>query len=841
MKHRILNDLQNFKAFWKAGLFYQRRISFPIFSFTYSQKYKFREGTISFRILIATLGGFFRLLLIALVFIVSVDILTRITNLGELSLDEDALSQLLNTLVTTIGVLLGLYFAALSAVAGSLFMKAPKKLQDLFRRDRKGNQYIKTLVLVTIIGLIYMLLMAYDYNIGSIGPILITALALYATARMLAIGPLTFYFIHPGEAGSTLSGDAAKAIDNASYGGFGAKKDYLQKHYQKQAKESLDTYHELIGFGIDQLGLSPESHLEIAGSITGLLRYYLRHRKEIPSDSLWYAKKYKHKNWLLTQESALTMALNTGTSLLPDEINDEEWFEAQATDLILRIFEHLASRGEWGYAQSCMEMLVNTVEKCGSNLYKNSSSIIVDKARESILKIIDDSPKTPDDQKGHLALVDSLGRLPIGSLVSLNRYLGDSAIDTIISDIDSVNFQSKKSVYANRLPGSMLPELETTHRQLSNEIQIEGRRISPGWYTQTITLQQYLRQLNAYYQKVKDYGDQYYKPIIQSFIDKNQYLEAATMTDRWVEFTNKLLSLGWRVQQIVEQSQPYRAVQDLPWTVIDDATEKSELQTLNRSAIDKLTSLITPLSLLPKDKIADLPDYFGQAYTFGLEAVYDAARENNHERLNELFGSVFIGALKAQSRIRDEVEGWAEQSQILLSSEPIEDVLTLSGYLKIYAELHENPLIWEIAQNAWNKYLDTLDAKAIITMMIAMSVYRDSQFGIITDKSVLRTHWEFGLRDKLEEKGLAQDAFSTPFEPDPAPAHPSPLIRICARRASMLGFDARAVFFVSYLSKHSAAADIEMEFPDIHEIKDQLEREEASRNENTGQEDEGDE
>lgn len=833
MKHRILNDLQNHKIFWKAGLFYQRRISFPTYSFTYSQNHKIREGKVSFRILITSLGPFFRLLVTAVVFVLSVDILTRLAVPSHLDIDT---SELLTTLVTTIGVLLGLYFAALSAVAGSLFMKAPKKLQNLFMRDRIGNQYIKTLVLIMIIGLIYLLLITYKYDIGPIGPILITALALYATARMLAIGPLTLYFIHPRIAGSTLSGDATKAIDDASHGGFGAKKNYLQKHYQKQAKESLDTYHELIGFGIDQLGLSPESHLEIAGSVTGLLRHYIKHRKEIPSDSLWYAKKYKHKNWLLTQESALTMALNTGTSLLPDEVNDEEWFESQATDLILRTFEHLAGQSEWDYAQNCIEMLVNTVEKCGSNLYKNSSSVIINKARESILKIIADTPKTLDDQKGHLSLVDSLGRLPIGSLVSLNRYLGDSAIDIIISDIDSVNFQSKKSVYSNRLPGSMLPELETTHRQLSNEIRIEGKRISPSWYTQTITLQQYLRQLNAYYQNVKDYGDQYYKSIIQSFIDKKQYLEAATMTDRWVEFTNKLLSLGWRVQQIVEQSQPYRAVQDLPWTTIDEATEKAKLQTLNRSAIDKLASLIAPLSLLPKDKITDLPDYFGQAYTFGLEAVYDAARENNHERLNELFGSVFIGALKAQSRIRDEVEGWAEQSQILLSSEPIEDVLTLSGYLKIYAELHENPLIWEIAQNAWNKYLDTVDAKAIITMMVAMSVYRDNQLGIITDKSVLRTCWEFGLRDKLREKGLAQDTFSNPFEPDVTPAHPSPLIRIFARRVSMLGFDARAVFFVSYLSKHSAADNIGMEFPDVHDIKDQLEREEGANTEDADRE-----
>src|SRR5690606_6538576 len=99
---------------------------------------------------------------------------------------------------------------------------------------------------------------------------------------------------------------------------------------------------------------------------------------------------------------------------------------------------------------------------------------------------------------------------------------------------------------------------------------------------------------------------------VKDLLDGKHYLEAATITDRWVEFTNKLLSLGWRVQQLIEESQSYRKVEDLPWPSIDSETEKNVLQGLNQDAIDKLTALITPLLLLPKDQLEDLPDYFGQ-------------------------------------------------------------------------------------------------------------------------------------------------------------------------------------------------------------------------------------
>jgi hypothetical protein len=254
--------------------------------------------------------------------------------------------------------------------------------------------------------------------------------------------------------------------------------------------------------------------------------------------------------------------------------------------------------------------------------------------------------------------------------------------------------------------------------------------------------------------------------------------------------------------------------------------EKSELQALNTDAIDKLSSLITPLSLLPKDQLQDLPDYFGQSYTFGLEAIYDAARENNPDRLNELFPGVFIGALKAQARIRDEVIGWAEQSQILLSSEPIEDILTLSGFIKIYAELHGNQSLWNKVKDTWDNYLETAAAQEMIAMMVAMARYRDAQIGIITEKSVLRTNWDVRLRRKFEEKGIAQDSFRhNPFGQDEEPTHPSPLIRVLARNGMIMSFDARNIFFAIYLSKHPAAKNIKLEFPDRKDIENQIEHE----------------
>ena len=132
-------------------------------------------------------------------------------------------------------------------------------------------------------------------------------------------------------------------------------------------------------------------------------------------------------------------------------------------------------------------------------------------------------------------------------------------------------------------------------------------------------------------------------------------------------------------------------VQDLPWTSIDAESERQTVQKYNQQATDQIAMLIRPLSLVPSGDLKDLPDYFGQSFMFGLHAAYDAALQNDTARLREIFSGVFIGALLASDKVREDVQGWNQQSQIILTTEPMEDIMVLSGFVKIYSELYENP------------------------------------------------------------------------------------------------------------------------------------------------------
>lgn len=829
MRHRVLNYLHNKELFWKSGKLFENKISFPLHKNLYGVKYKFREEKISAQILRHSLKKIVRASLVAAVFVTAVEFLSYLAKDVTFKLGSEELGLFISTVVTVSGVFLGLYFTALSAVAGNLFMRAPSRLQNLFLRDRKGSQYVQTLALTLIVGIYYLLLRAFGYEVGFLGPIFIVLLAVYAIVRFMALGAQTFYFIHPGEASSTLTGDAVAAINGATFKGSGKRKSYLQNHYRKQAKEAIDTLNSLIDFGVDPVKLSGQQMLEIAHYAGSLLDYYLEKKKHIPTQSYWFSKKYEHQKWLITDESAVTMALNTGTSLSPKEVRNGLWFEEEAIDVVLKIFKHLAGQKDWGHAQACLEVAVSIVEDCGSNFDREVVALVIDKVQKTVDKVLATNidPQNEEDRKGRLAILDSLGRLPIGALVSLTRYMDKRTKDSLKNEIHAIKWVKEKTVYFNKMPGMLLAELERTQRQYANEIEIEKHPISPEWYIRTITTQQYLAHLKKYYDLVKSYNDSFYKMRVEELIKQQEHLQAAHLTNRWLEFTNKLLSLGWKVQHFVEECGEFKQVHDLPWTTIDNEEEKKSVQGYNQQATDKLAQLVVPLSTLPKEEIEDLPDYFGQAFIFGLHAAYDAAKNNDAERLRSTFPGILIGALMAKEKVREDVEGWLEQSQILLVTESLEDLLTLSGFIKIYAELYENPDLWKVCEDTWDRYLGAIsDAKSIIQMLVAGMRYRDTQF-IIMHRATLRINWDQKLRQVLEERGFRVDLFDRdPFDNSPRPQHPSPIIRVITRNASGLTFDARNVFLITYMSKHPAAQDVEMEFPDRRDFERHLEQEE---------------
>jgi len=836
MLKQVIRYLYEKKFFWEAKMLFDQRIVFNLFSKIHLVRNRLNEEKNTATILRHTLSGtrntlIYSALVIFVVEFLSASLMPLFHTLFDYSfpaqVGEDPIGLILSTIVTVNGVFLGLYFTALSAVAGNMFIKAPESLQELFLKERQGKQYIDTVVATTAIGIFYLLVRVFGYETSRLAILLLTVLAVYAIARFIYLGAKAFNFIHPVEASLTTNNTAVTAMDNVMVGHIGWKKNFLQDHYRKQALKALNTLNDLVEFSYKEIKPSKQQYVDIARNVGHLLGYFITRKKMIPSESLWFTTQLKHQNWLLADSSEVTVALNTGTSLNPKSSKDSYWFERECMKIILSIFDHLVKQKEWEEAHSCLEIVVWVIELTGKDFYYDVAQLLLDLVQDSFSKFSRDT-KLPTDENSktaYLAIIDTFGRIPISISLGLLLYIDKQTPETIEREIQQTKWLSDNSIYNHSLPGKLLVDIESTAKNYRMEYKIEGKQISPKWYLTTITMQRYLFHLEKYYRYVLGLNNKFFESNAAQLKANKEYIPASQLCERWLEFTHKNLSLGWKTIKLVNECGSLKKVLDLPWTTLDESKEESLVKQHNKGANDYMVALLPIISALPKETMEGLPDYFGKSFIFGVMSAHEASLDNDHERLQKIYPVVFIGALSAYQNLTQELTGWTDESRIIFSSEPLEDLLTLSGFIKIYSELFENPQLWEVCQKTWDTYFQQVDPQLFLKQILALAEYRDVA-GYLMPRAIIRTNWDMRLRRKLEELGLNVDIFSYRYDDQELPInHNSALIRVLSRHPDILTANAKEIFFTIYLAKHPAASGLS--FPDRWGIAEQIEREES--------------
>jgi hypothetical protein len=410
--------------------------------------------------------------------------------------------------------------------------------------------------------------------------------------------------------------------------------------------------------------------------------------------------------------------------------------------------------------------------------------------------------------------------------LDLARYLDTASAESLSTTISNIKWYSNENIYlTGLLPLSILSRLEETARDLKAEILIEGDQLSPDWYIRTLCVQRYLFSLLDYFKYLKTLHSSYFEPKFKKLIEENQLGLAVQLIQRWIEFTHKYNRLVNLLVKHIEDCAPFHQVKDLPWITFNSDEEYKVASDREKEVTDKMIMLLPRLMNMTTN--GDMPDYFGQALTKGVQACYEACEDNDHVRLKAIFSIVFVASISAFDMTRVKTQNWSEeQSKIIYSTEPLVNLYELSGLAKLYSELYQNPELWNVVQEPWDTYLNNIDAKQEITRIAAICNYRASLF-MIMPQATLRSDWQLRFNHKMREQGLAvfPDSRSYDYVNDHEdPKHASTLIRVIARSGGFELSTGQTAFFVTYLSKRSEAEGIDL--PDRRNMQKQITREE---------------
>src|SRR6266700_1323745 len=158
-----------------------------------------------------------------------------VTLLPQNPLDPSVITTTLSTLAQISGLFLGLYFTAISVVAGQNYAKASTEILDALVREKVGNLYIRVVAFFGATSLILLGCSTFGYSTGYSNLVLVTTLGIASVFSFVELGRRAFYFFDAAKLVRFLANEILQAVRASTEAGFLWREDPFQDHYRQQA------------------------------------------------------------------------------------------------------------------------------------------------------------------------------------------------------------------------------------------------------------------------------------------------------------------------------------------------------------------------------------------------------------------------------------------------------------------------------------------------------------------------------------------------------------------------------------------------------------------------------
>jgi hypothetical protein len=721
----------------------------------------------------------------------------------------------LSTLAQISGLFLGLYFTAISVVAGTNYARVPADILNALVREKVGNLYIRIVALFGGISLILLCASNLGHPPGFLNLILVSLLGIASLLSFVELGRRAFYFFDPAKLVAFLASDILRLARSATWTGFGWRDVAFQDHYRKQADSDVRIYEDVILLSNTESHLQGRSLLALVLQFLALLELYSKEKQRIPSDSRWFERVYSHRTWLTTEESRVNIAIDTGTGLEPEYVPDHSWFEKRLGNLISRTLKGLRDRNDFARAITVCTKLQETLGILGGELAVEESLSLFQRlkafAQEVAMKNAEDtdgSLDAPQMLAASLGLADVCGMGFISILLGFADRLENISPESFSLDLDRVDFRQLRSIYQTGLPRKVVEQLEYLQKGIAFEMRVERIQISPIWYCRQIAALGMARFFVETCDALLLELENTYAVEAENLSSKKRYPFAAQVVQRGLEACHKFHFRVEKFRKWFESFSTLRRVPDIPWPDFDAKKAHERIEAVRGRLLIVLANSVGGIANLPGAK--EIPDYVGQAYVMLADECYKSMAGGNEVVFGKLFPPFFAVAIAAQERLKVLLRGHEPKTAIVFVTEPIEDLLAISGHALVYSEL-DNKSFWNVVKSCWDKYFAILpNPTETVKSVLAAISYRRSLFAILP-RDLRRTAWTQDLMHRLRERGLVEDFFESRRgwgNRDKEPDHPSALIRALAR-GSFISEKAADIFLACYLIERPEAAGLD--------------------------------
>lgn len=725
------------------------------------------------------------------------------------SIDKITYTQMLVAISSVIGIFIGLYFAAVGNVLSSTYSLVPAKLRDIVMKHTIKNGYINFVAFLIALSLVLLGLCSIGIQPIHFAIPMLIILTCVAVFAFIELFRGAFKLADPSTLLGPLRYDLMKWVRLSTSNGRRWRNKDFQNYYRIKAYEIVTAMTSLAKISSEKRELQIESFSRILRHMLFTMGEYHNEKSLIPSDSNWFGKKLKHQQWYLSDSSRLEMATQTSSPLSPIEIPDISWvedsilgvvFDAYCTDLRANDFDSLFRK---------LSDLPDILNNMGKNW-------LIDDGKKWNLKLADEivnsicATKLDNNTQdlNTVAVMEIVASLPISLELGFINSVNDINLDNLRAKLLRTKWSKAKSPYKFLLPLETIKNLEQIQDGVKFEKSVKSPHKTQGWYVIELIYNNLDWFIFSQWNNLINFFESWYKKAGEQLSSAKRYNDSATVYARAIE-------QAWRLTKHIEQlkttSEALRnnTKLDFKRPEWDWMNERRRVNAFRDLAIDGMATLIP--NLLQDEKPSEyIPDLFGGAVHYVGEACFNALVDGDANRFSKLFKLYFIGILGVFDRVRPQVKGWDISTAVTWMSEPIIDLLNISGYAYIFAEYHNKVDIWNDCKSVWDTYMKIEAAPQQLETLAALSKHHKNLFGTIAPRDTLRSRWQIDLANLLNSLPR-QNVDNNYFTRSPID-HLSEFIRNIAPFDGSMPFmsvDAMDVFIVKYLFERQDSSGLD--------------------------------
>lgn len=715
---------------------------------------------------------------------------------------EEDYFTLLSAIGGIAGLFIGLYYAALATVGATIYARVPNNIRDLLVNDRQGIVYMRFLSFLTFLCLILIAFRLLGLERVLLAIILSTGAAGFGILAFVQLGRRAFYLFDPTQLSNQIHEVLIDAIAMVSVGGHRWRDPSFQYHAHRKAVLALSDLETLADLTIQEPHLNEKSFIALSNNILRLLIYYERTKRKIPTSSRWYAQRYEHRDWYRTDDSRIAIAHHTGTSIDPDVVSDFTWFEGKLYPILLKCIQTNTESMHYGSVQELVQYLSAYAEQLAKEgRLPQAFSFLEEVGTPIIETLCRHSPKAGERPAYYLpllALTENIATLPIAAAlgaVKITRQLDRARVSAFV---DGRWWQRPSSIYLNDLPAYLLPRLEWLADRMRFEDSTLGRVVSPGWYQTELILQVAAEEHKSNLDTMQSKGASLFHSWLKTAVESNDMWFSAAITRREWEYLHKVQANLGSLLDVWDAMSSERKLQKLAWPDLDGDAIRAKIKSDMEEVVRRMATQSLLLARLSRP--AEFPDYSGQfLHTVG-ENIFNAVLENRSDFLAATFSAYLDGVVQRYQELRPKVASddyWTRQV-FRTAGAALLDVMDVSGYVRLLAEVHGNAALWQTVATAWEKYLGPSSGDNTMGQLLVGVVSMQEGTLEIPHRGVLRTTWHGHIEHVLRQLPRKEIRTGSWMNQRTEIDHSSPLVRAFAGDGDFMHYSGEHLF-VNYL------------------------------------------